>query len=79
MNKTCLILRSNHKIMWEKSKIKKTSYFESNEKKASTQKFFLMLELMGLPRFELEFLAPKAKRMDQATPQALVRFVRFCG
>ena len=25
---------------------------------------------MGLPRFELEFLAPKAKRMDQATPQA---------
>ncbi len=29
---------------------------------------------VGLPRFELEFLAPKAKRMDQATPQALCRF-----
>ena len=26
---------------------------------------------MGPPRFELEFLAPKAKRMDQATPRAL--------
>ena len=25
---------------------------------------------MGLPRFELESLAPKAKRMDQATLQA---------
>ena len=26
---------------------------------------------MGSPRFELGFLAPKAKRMDQATPRAL--------
>ncbi len=27
---------------------------------------------VGPPRFELEFLAPKAKRMDQATPRALL-------
>ena len=30
---------------------------------------------MGPPKFELEFLAPKAKRMDQATPQALFEIV----
>ena len=27
---------------------------------------------MGSPRFELGFLAPKAKRMDQATPRAQI-------
>ena len=31
---------------------------------------------MGLPEFESGSLAPKAKRMDQATPQALCRFCR---
>ena len=47
-----------------------TKSFKNTNDDGQSSKRNIKNKSMGLPRFELEFLAPKAKRMDQATPQA---------
>jgi len=48
----------------------------TNDDKQSNIRKKKIKDKVGLPEFESGSLAPKAKRMDQATPQALCRFCR---